>query len=115
LLPVAICGTEDFDVTTVDPASIALIGVFPLRWSYEDVATPFEGELCDCHTLGPDGYLDLTLKFDTQEVVFALEILGGVEDGEEIVLPLEGNLLEEYDGTPIEGADCVKIIKKGKN
>ena len=115
VLPVAILGTEDFDVTTVDPASILLLmGVEPLRWSYEDVATPFEGELCDCHTLGPDGYLDLTLKFDTQYVVLALEILGGVEDGEEIALPLEGKLLEEHGGTPIEGADCVKIIRKGK-
>ncbi|UCC32852.1 MAG: hypothetical protein JSW53_03360, partial [Candidatus Bathyarchaeota archaeon] len=50
VLPVAICGTEDFDVTTVDPETVQLtleglgVGVAPLRWSYEDVATPYEGE-----------------------------------------------------------------------
>jgi hypothetical protein len=40
-LPVAILGTADFDVTTVDPASIRLLDVVPLRSAFEDVATPF--------------------------------------------------------------------------
>jgi hypothetical protein len=72
VLPVAVLGTEDFDVTAIDPETIELTlegvegGVSPLRWNYEDVATPFEGELCDCHELEGDGILDLTLKFDTQ-------------------------------------------------
>ena len=50
VLPVAICGTEDFDVLTIDPATVELtleglgVGVSPLRWSYKDVATPYEGE-----------------------------------------------------------------------
>jgi hypothetical protein len=47
VLPVAILGAEDFDVTMIDPSEILLSrdgieeGVPPLRWSYEDVATPF--------------------------------------------------------------------------
>lgn len=32
VLPIAILGAEDFDVTTVDPESVRLEGVAPLRW-----------------------------------------------------------------------------------
>jgi hypothetical protein len=113
VLPVAILGTEDFDVTEIDPGTIMLEGVAPLRWDWEDVATPFEPFLekedCmeDCTTDGPDGWLDLTLKFDNQEIVAAL---GAVEDGECLVLTLTGNLL---GGAPIVGEDEIIIIKKG--
>jgi len=120
VLPVAILGTEDFDVTTVDPVSIRLTGVAPLRSSFEDVSTAFypllgkESEF-DCTEEGPDGFLDLVLKFDTQEVVEALEAeLGELADGAVIILPLTGNLLEEYGGTLIIGEDVVIILKKGK-
>jgi hypothetical protein len=116
VLPVAILGTEDFDVTMVDPASARLIGVAPLRCSLEDVVTPFEPLFgkeseFDCTEEGPDGYLDLTLKFDTQEVV---EALGEITDGAVIVLTLKGNLLEEHGGIPIIGEDVIIIRKKGK-
>lgn len=103
VLPVAILGAEDFDVTTIDPASIRLEGVAPLRSSIEDVSQP-----SNCEDDGGDGYADLTLKFDTQEIVAAL---GDIEDGEEIVLNLTGTL---QDGTQIEGSDTVLIIKKDK-
>ncbi len=114
--PVAILGTEDFDVMQVDPASVLLAGVSPLRWSYEDVATPYEPyvgkvDAFDCTTAGPDGYLDLVFHFDTQELVAAL---GEVADGDVLVLQLTGNLLEESGGTPIVGEDVVVILKKGK-
>ncbi|UCB52150.1 MAG: hypothetical protein JSV10_09215, partial [Candidatus Zixiibacteriota bacterium] len=81
MLPVAILGTEDFDATSVDPATVMLEGVSPLRWHYEDVATPFDpGEdSCDCTTEGPDGHMDLTLKFGHRGVLAALE---PVFDGE---------------------------------
>jgi hypothetical protein len=117
VLPVAILGTEDFDVGQIDPASVELEGVSPLRWAWEDVATPFEPFLgkedcfADCTEEGPDGYLDLTLKFEAQEVVAAL---GEVEDGDCLVLHLTGNLMEEYHGGPFVGEDVVWILKKGK-
>ena len=109
VLPVAILGTEDLDVTDIDVATVSLAGVAPIRFDYEDVATPFEGELCDCHEDGPDGYFDLTLKFDTQEIVTAL---GDVEDGEYLPLTLSATLV---DGTVLEGSDCIRVIKKGKD
>jgi len=113
VIPVAILGTEDFDVTQIDPASITLIGVSPLRWAYEDVATPYEPFLgketaYDCNEWGPDGFVDLTFKFDAPELAAAL---GPVMDGEVLILMLEGNLLEEYGGTPFHGEDVVVIIK----
>lgn len=116
VLPVAIVGTEDLDVTTVDPASVRLIGVAPLRCSLEDVVTPYEPYIgkesaYDCTEEGPDGYIDLTLKFDMQEIA---EALGEVNDGDVMALLLTGNLYEEYDGTPIVGEDIVIILKKGK-
>lgn len=118
VLPVAVLGTDDFDVTTIDPATIRLtregneVGVSPLRWSYEDVATPFEGELCECHDLNGDGYLDLTLKFSSQEVTDTLDLEG--EAGNTIPLFLTGSLTEEADGTPIDGSDCVWVLGTGE-
>jgi hypothetical protein len=115
VLPVAILGTEDFDVTQIDPATVRLsregvgVGVCPLRWAYEDVATPFVGELCDCHDLGPDGLMDLTLKFNIPELVAVLE-LDNVA-GQTIPLTLTGNLMEEFGGTPISGGDCVIVLE----
>jgi len=109
VLPVAILGTEDFDVMTVDPATLLLEGVAPLRWNFEDVSTPVgpDADTCDCTTEGADGYMDMTLKFDSQVIV---DSLGLVEDGEVRLLTLTGMT---YDSTDIEGQDCVRIIKKG--
>ncbi len=109
VMPAAILGTDEFDVADVDPATVKLQGVAPLRWAMEDVATPFGGELDDrysCTEDGPDGFTDLTLKFDAPELAAAL---GVVADGDEVILTLTGNTM---DGIPIEGQDIVFIIKK---
>jgi hypothetical protein len=116
-LTVAVLGTEDFDVTDIDPGTIRLTRegyeeVEPLRWSYEDVATPFGGELCECHDLNGDDYLDLTLKFDTQELAMDLSL--EAEVGNTIPLILTGNLKEEECGAPIRGSDCVRVLETGK-
>lgn len=108
VLPTAILGTEDFDVMTIDPATVRLEGVAPLRWSYEDVTRPVSPryDSCQCTTDGPDGYMDLTLKFDHQAIAAAL---GSVVDGEVKVLRITGMT---YDSVQIVGKDCVIIIKK---
>lgn len=113
VLPVAILGSAELDVSTIDVASICLAGVDPVRSSYEDVSSPAPDteDECECTTEGPDGYLDLTLKFNAQDIV---EALGEVNDGDELQLTLIGALAEVFGGTPIEGQDCVVIIKKGK-
>lgn len=113
-LSVAVLGTADFDVTQVDPAGVTLNGVAPLRWSIEDVATPFDpfnavGDCFDCIEDGPDGFSDLVLKFNMQEVIVAL---GPVEDRDCIDLILTGAL---WDGTSFTGQDMVIILKRGEN
>lgn len=109
ILPVAILGSAGFDVFAVDPASIRLMGVAPLRSSYEDVAMPVSAgaAACECTQQGPDGFLDLSLKFDAQQVIAAL---GEVNDGDILELTLTATL---DDGTQITGKDCVRIISKG--
>lgn len=109
VLPLAILGSDPLNVEDINFDTILLEGVAPIRSSYEDVATPnTDSSECSCTTEGPDGYVDLTLKFDTQEIVAAL---GEVSDGDNIQLHLTGAL---HDGTEIEGWDCVLIKKKGK-
>jgi len=121
VLPVAILGTADFDVTHVDPASVRLAGVEPLRSALEDVSTPFtpftgKSKASDCNTLGADGHVDLTLKFDVQQIIAAIRKELGREpkDGEVLVLSLTGNLLEAHGAGAIVGEDTVVIQQKKK-
>ncbi len=122
VLPVAILGTPDFDVGEIDPLEVRLVGVAALRSEFEDVATPFEPfvgreDCLDCTEEGEDGFLDLTLKFDRQAVVSAIEdelAAAGelpLADGDCAVLTLEGEL---FDGTAIVGEDVVRVQIKGK-
>jgi len=111
VLPVAILGSEDFDVNTIDVASIRLEGVAPIRSNYKDVATPVsDANECECTTAGPDNYTDLTLKFRTQEIVEKLvNTYDNLIKGEVLPLTLTGML---SDGTPIEGIDCIRVVGK---
>jgi len=112
VLPAAILGAtslvaDSFDVMDIDPRTILLAGsVEPVRYDYEDVATPVgpDAEPCECNELGPDGFMDMTLKFERQEVVAAL---GPVNDGDVVSIALTASL---YDDTQITLHDCVWII-----
>ena len=108
---VAILGAEDFDVLDIDPTTIQFEGVGPLRWKLRDVATPYDpdtmqGGRLDCTKKGPDGFLDLILKFKTQNIVKAID---SVSNGDFLDLTITGAL---FDGTPIVGDDVVRIKKK---
>jgi hypothetical protein len=111
MLTAAVLGSADFDVSSVDVATIKLVGVGPIRSSIEDVAGPVpDGNECACSEEGPDGYDDLVLKFKTQEIVGTLlDVEGELVDGEEWAFTVTGELL---DGTPIEGTDCVMVRRK---
>jgi len=116
LLEVAVLGNWNFEATGILRDSIALsragipAAVSPLSTNIEDVATPFEGDDCVCHTLKNDGYLDLTMEFDTKELVRVLK-LRKLGDGETIPLILT---FKNWDGAEYKGADCVLIQKKLK-
>lgn len=121
-VPVGIAGTADLDVTMIDPASITLMGVPALaEFEIKDSTQPgdydpddcydcFEGEPVDTDGDGipdyVDGYLDLVVKFDTQELAAAI---GPQARDACIVLELQGAMI---DGTPIIGSDSVVIRTK---
>ena len=109
VLPVAILGSQNLDVSSIDPGSVNLAGISPIRWSIDDVSSPVlnSQNACDCTNEGADGFDDLTLKFKTQDIVAAI---GSVNNGEEIVLTIAAEL---FDGTLIEGEDCIIIKSKG--
>jgi hypothetical protein len=106
VLPVAIAGTGDAPASQIDPSSVRLAGVPPLRSTIEDVAPPFtpytgKSNATDCTSAGPDGVPDLSLKFDNQAVMAAI---GPRAKGQVVVVHLTGKLM---DGTPIAGEDVI--------
>ena len=97
------------------------MNVAPVKSNFEDVATPFysfftdKRDKLDCTVAGADGYLDLTLKFDRQQLISALESSGySTTDGEVFAVPLTGKLLSEFGGNIINGEDVIIILNKGK-
>ena len=88
VLPVELRSSEDFDVTTINPESLMLEGVAPLRWNM--------------------GSKKLTLKFPAKEIV---SNIGPVNDRDVVVLQLTGL---DINGFAIIGEDPVIIINKGK-
>lgn len=123
VVPAAIPGTADLDVMQIDPASVVLlikvgeadpVEVPVLRWTWEDVATPFEPFVgkevaaLNCTWLGADGVVDLALKFDSPAVGAAL---AGASVGDVLVVKVTANLLEEFGGTQLVGEDIIVIVK----
>jgi hypothetical protein len=109
VLPVAILGTEEFDVSAIDATSVRLQGVGAVRGSLEDVSAPADGgQECPCSEQGPDGYTDLTLKFKVQQLVQALAVtIDDLVQEDVLTLDLTGVLTDE---TGIVGADCVIVV-----
>ena len=108
VLPVTILGTENFDVNDIDVSTITISAndksIEPLDWyAYEDIATPYE-----CQEFEWDGYTDLIFKFNTQEMISTLGLIGQLED---ISLTVSGVL---NDGIAFEGTDFILLKQKGK-
>ena len=116
-LPIALLGTFDYPVDDLDPTSVRVwrngIGgnVAPLRYSYEDTATPFypTEEEC-CHDLTGDGIEDLNVKFDRPALIDDLRLCE-IPDKTEIYLTVTVDVLDDA-GSVIDtlvGSDCVLI------
>jgi len=106
LVPIAILGSDTFDVNDIDLSS------FPPEWrpTIEDVATPFDGEFVDrfsCTEEGPDGFDDLILK----SPIGAFVILCSFSDDTTILLALDFLL---NDGTFVIVLEVVNTIIKNK-
>jgi hypothetical protein len=110
VLPVAILGTNDFDITKIDPSTLKLNGVSLLRSAIQDVATPYAGSITNCSTCstaGADGRADLTIKFDFPAISATI---ADPAIGSCIPLTITGNLKPEFGGTPIKGIDYIVIV-----
>lgn len=124
VLQVALMGTEDFEVGSVDTSTLMLWradgagdGVAPWTgWGWNrgrhirmiDVgsATPAE-EACDCVEGHPDGMYDMLLKFRVNALVNAM-YLDEMERGSTVELTLTGLT---RDGVPFAASDCVSVVQ----
>jgi len=105
VLPAAILGTTELDVSSIVPSSIKLAGLSPIRWSVEDVTAPVPSDAeCACTEADPDGVNDLVLKFESSELATNL---GELTPREVITLTITGSLDDDME---FEGTDCVVIV-----
>jgi hypothetical protein len=100
VIPVAILGSADFDVATVDAGTVQLEGLSvgargksnKLLAHIEDVSGP----------VGlPDGFDDLVVQIEDAD--------GGFSEGQSSAT-LTGNLLPDFGGVPIQGTDEICIV-----
>ncbi|UCG33653.1 MAG: choice-of-anchor J domain-containing protein, partial [Phycisphaerales bacterium] len=122
VLPVAVLGDADFDATLVDISTLHIFRADGVGGSigpnegppgphttYEDVGTPYDGELCGCHDMNGDGVMDLVMKFKTADLVAALQ-MDEFEPGALVELVVGGNML---DGKEFHAEDCVRLVPPG--
>jgi hypothetical protein len=109
-LPMAILGTDAFDVTRIDVNTLSIDGLaFPVKTpSIEDETSPAAGGQCACHIGKPDGFYDLKIHFSIHDVIMALG-LDAMPAGETVPITVQGALL---DGTPFEATDCVTLLQR---
>ena len=111
ILQVAICGAYNFDVTDIDVDSISvwihgLEGPEPIRFSMSDVATPYLGPLGGGHNLTSDGYMDLVVVYELEEIVSWYNLQDYAES--DVILRLESELLS---GGSFEAEDMLSLSK----
>jgi len=111
VLPAAIVGSDGTDVTEIDPTTLMLEGCKVIRYNYDDVTAPFTDGFSDplserdCTTAGPDGFLDLTLKFSKQCVYQNTGITGKRQVR---TLSLSG---QTYAGDAFTLEDVVRLMR----
>ena len=111
----AVLGAADFDVKTIDRASVRLSGVPAFMTSIGDVAAPVPPYIGRTNAAGcqsrPDKRKDLVLLFDSRQVVAAVQSMLGREpvDGEVVALTVTGTLQTRYGGAPIIGEGLVTV------
>jgi hypothetical protein len=127
VVPAAILGSEAFDVTTINPASVQLCNtagacISPIRTSIEDAAQPCPPNGvadCPCCEYAPtlvydangmvidsyfDNFDDLALKFAAADVN---TLVAGAAIGDQVPLTVKFTA----DDTQFEATDCLKIVR----
>jgi hypothetical protein len=95
VIPVAILGSESFDVTHIDAASVRLASMQVKAVGKSDKL------LASIEDSNGDGFADLIVKIHDEDGVFELG---------EVEAELTGNLLQDFDATPIKGNDSICIV-----
>ncbi len=120
VLPVAILGDANLKVSSIDPKSILLsrdggtTGAKPTRWSLEDVGSA-STKVCSCGFKAgkDDRKQDLSLKFDTQDVIKKL----GIKKSDGCLkVYVTGTLKSDNPKTPgqqIQGWDYIQVSSSG--
>jgi len=107
---IAINGTENFDVATIDPESLRLFGLEPRRVRFVDRSTPSEGYLnkqnqFDGAVSVPDGHVDLIVRFDRDE--FNKQVSAAGASAGTVMKGVLTGLLN--DGSKIQGVDFFEV------
>ncbi|MBN1243747.1 MAG: hypothetical protein JXA15_13685 [Spirochaetales bacterium] len=112
IVTVAIAGSSELDVASIDASTVRLAGVAAKRWHLGDTTSPFEPFLdkpldsSGGSILPPDGVPDLVLQFDAVLLAAAFHDL---PDGTVFRAILTGAF---DDGWPLVGEDILRIIRK---
>ena len=110
-----ILGTDGLDVQAIDPSSLRIADVATKSYNLEDLGSPGHPDPSgECAQKDPDGLIDLALTFDTQTVLLAIEDSRQqpVQEGELLVLKVEGMLKEEFGGSRVTAQDTVITVGK---
>jgi hypothetical protein len=134
VIPMAILGGKDLNIRAIDYTSIyltngltdsdgKLITVAPIRLGIEDVGGPYpfdplmpREDRMDCGVSTADSFMDLTLKFSTQEVVEAFDLMNEEDRSTQEWFLLFS--LKDPNGKIIKemvGSDVVWILNKTDN
>jgi hypothetical protein len=104
VIPVAIMGSADFDVSQIDVSSIRLEGVAPVRSTIADLGL----EESEDGVMAGDGFADLKLKFKTAQLA---AVLKEAARNDRVELTLTAVLL---DGTQVQGSDTIRVLKSNR-
>lgn len=95
VIPVAIFGSETFDVSQIDAATVSLVSMQVKAVGKSDKL------LASIEDSNGDGFMDLIVKIHDEDGVFDLG---------EVEAELTGNLLQDFDSTPFKGVDSICIV-----
>lgn len=102
---IALLGSADLNVFTIDAASVSLAGLTATSTKFEDVgahSTIRESGPCDCNSTGPDGFTDLVVGFERDEVT---SLLTAGETPRELKVSARSTANVSHVGT-----DCLRLI-----
>lgn len=100
----SVLGSPEFDVETIDFASVTLEGhngdfsIYPISVNYIDVTSPLyeKDNICDCTRLPPDGFLDAIFFFNKNDILKIPEVAKSY-GGDDVILTIRGTTKRSAD------------------